>query len=80
LLCRVIAEAVNEGRFIYTKKHGAAPVSVAPVAPAPLTAEQKAAKAAAQADARNQAAAAQAEREARLAAAKSETASTTSEA
>ncbi len=80
LLCRVIAEAVNEGRFIYAKKHGATPTAVAPVAPKALTAEEKAAKAAVQAEARNQAASAQAEREARLATQQTEPATQTPEA
>jgi small subunit ribosomal protein S2 len=66
LLARVIADAVEEGRYIAAKREPGR-------APAPRTAEQEAAFAAEQADARRQAAAAQAEREARLAAAKSTT-------
>ena len=63
LMSRVIAEAIEEGRYISNKRNPQA-------APAPKrTAEDEAAFAAAQADARRQAAAAQAEREARLAAA-----------
>jgi len=61
LMCKVVAEAVLEGRFIAGKSGGA----VAERSP-----EEQAAFAASQADARAQAAAAQAEREARLAASK----------
>ncbi len=61
LLARVIADAVEEGRFIAAKRDpGAAPVQ--------RSVEEEAAFAAQQAEARNQAARAQAEREARLAA------------
>jgi small subunit ribosomal protein S2 len=60
LLCRVISDAVEEGRFIAAKRSPAA------AAPPGRTAEQEAAVAEAQADARRQAAAAQAERDARL--------------
>jgi small subunit ribosomal protein S2 len=67
LLARVIADAVEEGRYIAAKREPGR-------APAPRTAEQEAAFAAEQAQARRQAAAAQAEREARLAAARSTTA------
>jgi small subunit ribosomal protein S2 len=63
LMARVVAEAIEEGRFISSKRNPQA-------APAPKrTAEDEAAFAAAQQDARRQAAQAQAEREARLAAA-----------
>ncbi len=62
LMCRVIAEAIEEGRFIANKRNPQ-------VAQAPRrSAEDEAAFAATQADARRQAAAAQAEREARLSA------------
>ena len=62
LMCRVIAEAIEEGRFISSKRNPQA-------APAPRrSAEDEAAFAQAQADARRQAAQAQAEREARLSA------------
>jgi len=62
LLARVIADAVEEGRYIAAKRDpGSAPIV--------RTAEQEAAFAAQQTDARNQAARAQAEREARLTAA-----------
>ena len=61
LMCKVIAEAVLEGRFIAGKGGGVTQER---------TAEEQAAFAASQADARAQAAAAQAEREARLAATK----------
>ena len=62
LMCHVIAEAVLEGRYIANKRNPQA----APVAK--RTAEDEAAFANAQADARRQAAAAQAERDARVAA------------
>jgi small subunit ribosomal protein S2 len=65
LMARVIAEAIEEGRYIAGRRNPQA------AAAAPKrSAEDEAAFAAAQADARRQAAAAQAEREARLAAAK----------
>jgi small subunit ribosomal protein S2 len=61
LMARLIAEAVEEGRFIHQRRNPQA-------APAPKrSAEDEAAFAAAQADARRQAAAAQAARDARLA-------------
>ena len=65
LLCRVIADAVDEGRYIAAKKgaHAAA------VAAAARTAEDEARIATEQAEARRQAAAEQADREARLTAA-----------
>ena len=62
LMSRVIAEAIEEGRFIASKRNPQ--VSAAPK----RTAEDEAAFAAAQADARRQAAAAQAERDARVSA------------
>ncbi len=65
LLCRVIADAVDEGRYIAAKKAGRA----AQAAAAARTAEDEARIAAEQAAAREQAAADQAEREARLSAA-----------
>jgi small subunit ribosomal protein S2 len=64
LMCHVIAEAVLEGRYIANKRNPQ--VAAAPA----RTAEDEAAFASAQADARRQAAAAQAERDARVAAAK----------
>jgi small subunit ribosomal protein S2 len=67
LLCRVIADAVDEGRFIASRRHGNG--SGPGPAPAPKrTQEDEAAVAAQQAGARRQAAAAAAEREARIAA------------
>jgi small subunit ribosomal protein S2 len=63
LMCRIIADAVEEGRFVASRKNPAA----AAAAPS-RSAEEEAAIAAQQADARRQAAAAQAERDARLAA------------
>jgi small subunit ribosomal protein S2 len=62
LMCRVIADAVEEGRLIASKRPGA----VQP--PKARSSEEEAAVAAQQAEARRQAAAAAAEREARIAA------------
>jgi small subunit ribosomal protein S2 len=69
LMSRVIADAVAEGRYIASRKKGAA----APAAPvvAERSAEEEAAHAAAQAEARRQAAQAAQEREARIAAERS---------
>jgi small subunit ribosomal protein S2 len=66
LMARVICDAVNEGRFIASRRHGA----VAPEGPAVVerSAEEEAAHEAAQADARRQATEAAAAREARIAA------------
>ena len=61
LMCRIIAEAVEEGRYMSSRRN--------PPAAPKRTAEEDAEFAAAQADARSQAAAAQADREARLASA-----------
>ncbi len=66
LMCHVIAEAVLEGRYIANKRNPQ-------VVPTKRSAEDEAAFADAQADARRQAAAAQAERDARVAAAVEET-------
>jgi small subunit ribosomal protein S2 len=62
LMCRIIADAVEEGRLIASKRGGG------PAAPAARTAEDDARIAAQQADARRQAALQAQEREARLAA------------
>jgi small subunit ribosomal protein S2 len=65
LMCRVIADAVEEGRFIASRRaarYGAA----APEGPPDLSPEEETRKAEQQRDARRQAALAQAEREARL--------------
>jgi small subunit ribosomal protein S2 len=62
LMCRVIADAVDEGRLIASKRPGAAQP------PRVRSADEEAAIAAQQAEARGQAAAAAAEREARIAA------------
>ena len=64
LMARIISDAVDEGRQIRARRTGA-PVVM------PRTAEEDAAKAVEQADARREAATQAAEREARLAAAKS---------
>jgi small subunit ribosomal protein S2 len=62
LMCRVISDAVKEGRYIAEKRGTAKP------APVSLTPEQEAEKARQQAEARNAAATQAAEREARIAA------------
>jgi small subunit ribosomal protein S2 len=64
LMARVIAEAIEEGRYIANRRNPAAPAAPK------RSVEEEQEFAAAQADARRQAAAAQAEREARLAASK----------
>jgi small subunit ribosomal protein S2 len=71
LLCRVISDAVEEGRFIASRRaaRSGAPTS-AVEGPPVLTAEEEARRAEQQRDARRQAAMAQAEREERLRAAK----------
>jgi small subunit ribosomal protein S2 len=70
LMCRVIADAVEEGRHL-AQKRGARPGTKAEaVAPKPLTPEERAERDAKQAAARNEAAAQQAAREQRLAEAK----------
>jgi small subunit ribosomal protein S2 len=74
LMCRIIADAVEEGRFIASRRNpsgaaGGGPAAAAgPGGPVQRSPEQEAAVAAQQAEARRQAAAAQAQREARLAA------------
>jgi small subunit ribosomal protein S2 len=67
LMCRVIADAVEEGRYIASRRasRNGAP---APAAPAPPDPEEEARRADQQREARRQAAIQQAEREARLAA------------
>ena len=64
LMCRVIADAVDEGRFISSRRHGN---GAGPAAPT-RSEEQEAEIAAQQAEARRQAALAAQEREARVAA------------
>jgi len=71
LLCRVIADAVEEGRLIAAKRAGR--TGPEPSGPAPRTAEQEAEHQAAQAEARRQFAEQAREREARLAAARAST-------
>src|SRR5947209_817547 len=80
LMCRIIADAVEEGRFIASRRGAGGPGPSGPGGPGSgggqagsgggprRSAEEEAAIAAQQADARRQAAAAQAQREARLAA------------
>jgi small subunit ribosomal protein S2 len=63
LMCRIIADAVEEGRFIANRRNPSSPAGGPHRTP-----EQEAAIASQQADARRQAAAAQAQREARLSA------------
>src|SRR5690242_6147852 len=71
LMCRVIADAVDEGRFIASRRAARSGGGAQQAAgPAPRTAEDEARVAQQQADARRQAALAQQEREARLAAAR----------
>jgi small subunit ribosomal protein S2 len=79
LMCRVIAEAVEEGRHL-AQKRGARPGTKAEPAPKVLSPEEQAAKEAQQAAARNAAAAQQAAREARLAEAKAKKAAEPAEA
>jgi small subunit ribosomal protein S2 len=69
LLCRVIADAVEEGRFINTRRNGGRS-TVPNTAEAAFDPEAEARRAEEQAEARRQAAIAQQEREARLLAAK----------
>ena len=69
LLCRVIADAVEEGRFIASRKASRS-ASAEPAGPAPLTPEQQAQRDAAQVEARRQFAEQAREREARLATAR----------
>ena len=71
LMCRVIADACQEGRFLAQKKGARAGreggrARLAPPQPKPLSAEEERARAEQQARARAEAAAAQAEREKRL--------------
>src|SRR5947209_2374824 len=80
LMCRVVADAVEEGRFIASRKAaraGGGP-SVAG-GPAPLSPEEDARRAEQQREARRQAALQQQEREARLAAAQAQTQVATAE-
>jgi small subunit ribosomal protein S2 len=69
LMCRVIADAVEEGRFIASRR-AARYGTAAPEGPPVLSPEEENQRAEQQRDARRQAALAQAEREARLAAMK----------
>jgi small subunit ribosomal protein S2 len=68
LMARVVSDAVDEGRFIASRRRGAAPDAAAP---RERTAEEEAAHTAAQAEARRQAAEAAQAREARIAAERS---------
>ncbi len=66
LMCRIVADAVEEGQFIRSRRTGGD--AAAGPAPRTLTPEEEQARAAEQAEARRQAALAAAEREARIAA------------
>jgi small subunit ribosomal protein S2 len=68
LMCRVVADAVEEGRFIASRR--AARTGTTPAGPPVIDPEEEARRAEQQRDARRQAALAQAEREARLASAR----------
>ena len=70
LLCRVIADAVEEGKHLAQKKGARPGTKAEAVAPKPLDPEEERARAEQQAKARAEAAAQQAERERRLAEAK----------
>jgi small subunit ribosomal protein S2 len=74
LLCRVIADAVEEGRYINARRNGGRS-TVPSTADVVLDAEAEAKRAEQQTAARNAAASAQAEREARLLAAKADASS-----
>lgn len=71
LMCRVIADAVEEGRYINARRNGGRS-TVPSTADVALDAEAEAARSQQQAEARRQAAIAQQEREARLLSAKAE--------
>jgi small subunit ribosomal protein S2 len=79
LMCRVIADAVEEGRYLAQRKGVRAGTKAEAPAPPVLTPEEQAARAEQQARARNEAAAAQAERERRLAEAKEQSAAAPAE-
>ena len=70
LMCRVIADAVEEGRFIASRRAARSGAPAAAEAPRVLSPEEEAEREEQQRQARRQAAIAQAEREARLAAAR----------
>src|SRR5205823_6270937 len=67
LMCRVIADAVEEGRFIASRRAARSGAGPAPITgPAPLSAEEVARRAEQQREARRQAALQAQEREARM--------------
>ena len=68
LLCRVIADAVEEGRFIASRRAARSGAAAAAAGPPVVDPEEEARRDQQQRDARRQAALAQAEREARMAA------------
>jgi small subunit ribosomal protein S2 len=80
LMCRVIADAVEEGRYLAQRKGIRAGTKAEAPAPPVLTPEEQAARAEQQARARNEAAAAQAERERRLAESKAQAAAAPADA
>jgi small subunit ribosomal protein S2 len=81
LMCRVIADAVEEGRFIASRRASRSGVAAPPTEmPVALSEEEEALRAEQQREARRQAAIAQAEREARLLAAREQAAQAAAEA
>src|SRR6185369_4660891 len=80
LMCRIVADAVEEGRFIASRRAARSGGPAAAAGPAPLSAEEEAKRAEQQREARRQAALQQQEREARLAAAQSAPTETPAEA
>ena len=77
LMCRIVAEAIIEGRWLEQRKHGRPGTKAEDAKPEPppvveLTPEERARRDAEQQEARNAAAAAQREREERLAATKAD--------
>jgi small subunit ribosomal protein S2 len=72
LMCRIVADAVDEGRFIASRRSAKAAGAAGPAVagPAPIDPEEEARRAEQQREARRQAALQQQEREARLAAAR----------
>jgi small subunit ribosomal protein S2 len=72
LMCRILADAVEEGRFIASRKSAKA-AGPAAAGPAPIDPEEEGRRADQQREARRQAALQQQEREARLAAARRQT-------
>ncbi|MDP9404340.1 MAG: 30S ribosomal protein S2, partial [Actinomycetota bacterium] len=80
LMCRIVADAVEEGRLMASRRPGAAVAGTPAAPPAPPDPEEEARRAEQQAHARRQAAVQAQEREARLAAAKAAAAAGRAEA